>query len=439
MSIYAIKTLGCKVNQFETEAIGLALEQYGWLKAGKNQPADLCIINTCTVTGKASIQSRQAIKTIIKKNPEAKIIVTGCYAQTEADEIKKIEGVHSIISHSEKHKIPGMIVTESGVPTISMDCNTSCSATEFEAIDIDVHGNRTRPFLKIQDGCNAFCTYCIVPHTRGRSRSMSPDLVLERLWALNEIGYKEIVLTGIHIGHWGADLSPAHDFTKLLKRIETENPVQRIRLSSIEPFEISDELIELFGASKLFCNHFHIPLQSGDDTILKRMHRPYTGAFFKQRVEKIYNTIPDVSIGADTLIGFPGETDDEFENTYNLIKELPLAYLHVFPFSPRKGTPAASFKDQVTDTLKKERTEKMRQLGELKQAAFVNSQIGKTADVLIENERDKQTGNLKGLSSNYVTIQTTGTDSLKKSIVKVAIDTISEGIISGQVISGKNK
>ncbi len=435
MARYAIKTLGCKVNQFETEAIGLALEKHGWEKADKNQLAALCIINTCTVTGKASVQSRQAIKTIIKKNPGAKIIVTGCYAQTEADEIKKIDGVHSIISHSEKHKIPGMIVNESGVPVISKDCNTSCSATEFQAIDIDVHGNRTRPFLKIQDGCNAFCTYCIVPHTRGRSRSMSPDLVLERLWALNEKGYKEIVLTGIHIGHWGADLTPEYSFTELLKRIEKEKPVQRIRLSSIEPFEISDELIELFASSELFCNHFHIPLQSGDDTILKRMHRPYTGDFFKKRVEKIYNAIPGVSIGADTLIGFPGETDSEFQNTYNLIKDLPLTYLHVFPFSPRKGTPAAAFPDQISEIIKKERTEKMRLLGESKHSGFVNSLLGKTAEVLIENERDRKTGNLKGLSSNYVTVQTTGSDTIKNSIVKVAVDTISSGFVSGKIYS----
>ncbi len=435
MTRYTIKTLGCKVNQFETEAIGLALEQHGWKKAEKNQPSDLCIINTCTVTGKASVQSKQAIKSIIKKNPDAKIIVTGCYAQTEADEIKKINGVHSIISHSEKHKIPGMILNESGIPVISKDCNTSCSATEFQAIDIDVHGNRTRPFLKIQDGCNAFCTYCIVPHTRGRSRSMSPDIVLERLWALNEKGYKEIVLTGIHIGHWGADLSPEYDFTELLKRIEKENPVQRIRLSSIEPFEITDELIELFASSKLFCNHFHIPLQSGDDNILKRMHRPYTCDFFETRVEKIFNAIPNVSIGADTLIGFPGETDSEFENTYNLIKDLPLAYLHVFPFSPRKGTPAATFTNQISETSKKERTEKMRRLGESKNTAFVNSLLGKTAEVLIENDRDKKTGNLKGLSSNYVTIQTKGSDELKNSIVKIAVDTISSGTVSGQITS----
>ncbi len=421
MSKYSIKTLGCKVNQFETEAIGLSLEQIGWEKAKKAEPSDLCIINTCTVTGKASLQSRQAIRNIIKKNPDAKVIVTGCYAQTEADEIKKIDGVHSIISHAEKYKIPEMVQTIPEKNIISTDCNASCAETEFKNIDIDVHGNRTRPFLKIQDGCNSFCTYCIVPHTRGRSRSMEPDAVLKKLKALNENGYKEIVLTGIHIGHWGTEFKPALDFTWLIKKIEAEKPVQRIRLSSIEPGEISDEIIEIFAASDIFCKHFHIPLQSGDDNILKRMHRPYTRDFFKKRVVKIHSASPDAAIGVDTLIGFPGETDEEFNNTYSLIEELPISHLHVFPFSPRKKTPAASFSDQVPEDVKKQRTEKMRQLGELKNNNFLKSLVGKTLNVLIENGRDRKTGDLKGLSSNYAVVHIKGENSLKNTITKVKI------------------
>ncbi len=434
MAKYSIKTLGCKVNQFETEAIGLSLQKQGWEKAKKKDIADLCIINTCTVTGKASLQSRQSIRNIIKKNPGAKVIVTGCYAQTEADEIKKIDGVHSIISHAEKYKIPEIVLKNQKTPFISTDCNSSCTETKFKTIDIDVHGNRTRPFLKIQDGCNSFCTYCIVPHTRGRSRSMSPDSVLKKLRSLNANGYNEIVLTGIHIGHWGADLNPAFDFTNLLKRIEKEKPVKRIRLSSIEPVEITDEIIDLFATSDIFCKHFHIPLQSGDNNTLKRMHRPYDRDFFKKRVEKIHSAAPDAAIGVDTLIGFPGETDEEFNNTYSLIEELPISHLHVFPFSPRKKTPAASFPNQVTDEIKKERTEKMRNLGNIKQTDFLKSLCGKTLEVLIENNRDKKTDKLKGLSSNYAVVHTKGPDSFKNTITKVKIDTYNSEYVSGTII-----
>ncbi len=326
-----------------------------------------------------------------------------------------------------------MVLNESGSPVISEDCNSSCTETEFREIDIDVHGNRTRPFLKIQDGCNAFCTYCIVPHTRGRNRSMESDTVLERLNALHSKGYHEIVLTGIHIGQWGSDLSEKDTFTSLLKRIEDEKPVKRIRLSSIEPFEISDELIQVVSRSDVFCNHFHIPLQSGDDHILERMHRPYTGGFFRELVNRIHSEITDVSIGADILIGFPGETDKEFQNTYNLIKSLPVSYLHVFPFSPRKGTPAATFSDQIPETVKKERTDKMRILGEVKRKQFFESFKGKSLDILIENKRDKQTGNLKGLSSNYITVHTEGPDNMKNSIVKLTIETIHNDYLYGTI------
>jgi threonylcarbamoyladenosine tRNA methylthiotransferase MtaB len=242
MTRFMMTTLGCKVNQFETEAIGLALSKAGWVRTGKGKEADVCIINTCTVTGKASMQSRQAIRNIIRKCPRARIIVTGCYAQTEASEIAKIEGVHRIISHREKHLIPGMILSENRTihiekPLISPDCNQSCRETEFTGIDVTVHGNRTRPFLKVQDGCDAFCTYCIVPHTRGRSRSMPQNDVLQRLRDLGQAGYKEVVLTGIHIGNWGADLSPRQTFYDLLRAIEDDHPLPRIRISSIEPRE----------------------------------------------------------------------------------------------------------------------------------------------------------------------------------------------------------
>lgn len=432
MKRYTIKTLGCKVNQFETEAIGLMLEKEGWQKSSGKEGADLCIINTCTVTGKASVQSRQAIKSIIRKNPGAQVIVTGCYAQTEASEIQKIEGVHSIISHSEKHRIPEMVAGQEDLPEISADCDSSCTVTEFSQFDIDVSGTRTRPFLKIQDGCNSFCTYCIVPHTRGRSRSLPADMVLKRLSTLGEQGHKEVVLTGIHIGRWGEDLSPKQEIFNLLERIDTEKPVSRIRMSSIEPFEITSDIIRLVANSDTFCNHFHIPLQSGDNTILKRMNRPYTAEFFKEIITDIHQAIPDVAIGADILTGFPGETNEEFENTCNLLRSLPMTYLHVFPFSPRKGTPAATLPDQVTEAVKKERTSILREIATEKHDSFLTSLIGKTVEVLVEKQREKSTGQLKGLSTNYIPIHISGPDSYQNRLIPVTITDVREGTVFGE-------
>lgn len=439
MTTFMMTTLGCKVNQFETEAIGLALGRKGWTRTGKGREADVCIINTCTVTGKASMQSRQAIRNIIRNCPEARIIVTGCYAQTEASEISKIPGVHRIISHKEKHLIPDMIVedvmaSKTQGPILSPDCDESCLETQFQAIDVTVAGNRTRPFLKVQDGCNAFCTYCIVPHTRGRSRSMSSDEVLMRLHDLGQAGYKEVVLTGIHIGHWGSDFSTKQSFVDLLKRIEDERPVPRIRVSSIEPKEITEDIVSLFASSDMFCHHVHIPLQSGDDVILERMHRPYDRELFRNRVSSIVSRMPDAAIGVDTLVGFPGETDQAFANTYDLIDSLPIMYLHVFPFSPRIKTPAASFPDHVAPDIMKSRTERLRALGSQKKETFLMTMRGKTVKVLIENKRDRKSGMLKGLTSNYATVFVDGPDSLFNSIHSVLIETASHSHVKGRLI-----
>ncbi|MBU1172579.1 MAG: tRNA (N(6)-L-threonylcarbamoyladenosine(37)-C(2))-methylthiotransferase MtaB [Proteobacteria bacterium] len=439
MTKFMMTTLGCKVNQFETEAIGLALIRAGWERTGKGKEAHVCIINTCTVTGKASMQSRQAIRNIIRNCPDARIIVTGCYAQTEASEISKIQGVHRIISHKEKHLIPDMILhdvhdsTSKGL-TLSPDCDESCQETEFKSIDVTVFGNRTRPFLKIQDGCNAFCTYCIVPHTRGRSRSMDKDQIITRLHDLGRAGYKEVVLTGIHIGHWGSDLIPRQSFVDLLKHIDDEHPVPRIRLSSIEPREITEDMVSLFAASDMFCHHFHIPLQSGDNGILERMHRPYDRDLFRDRVTTIVSHIPDAAIGVDTLVGFPGETDQAFNNTYELIESLPIMYLHVFPFSPRIKTPAASFPDHVAPDIMKLRTERLRALGALKKETFLKTCCGKTLEVLIENKRDSKSGMLKGLTSNYATVFVDGPDTLFNSLQRVLIDRAYSNHVTGTLI-----
>ena len=430
MPKFTIITLGCKVNQYESAGLVESLKSYGWEKTAAGEPADLCLINTCTVTGKASMQARQAVRRAVRTHPDARIVVTGCYAQTEPEALAEIEGIEAVIGQAIKHKIPELIGFPKNKPQprlLSQHADISREST-FKSLAVSSFDNRTRPFLKVQDGCNAFCTYCIVPHARGRSRSMPPDRVLENLLGYNAAGYREVVLTGIHLGCYGQDLSPATDLRQLLESIDASGFRGRIRLSSIEPLELTDDIIRLVGSSDIFCHHFHIPLQSGDNLILQRMHRPYTSELFRKRVAKIIDVIPDAAIGVDTLIGFPGENRAAFENTYNLIRELPVAYLHVFPYSRRKGTPAHDYPDQVPAKISKQRCEKMRTLGGRKRERFYSRGLGKRVEVLVESQRDAATGLLKGLTPNYIPVLIDGPDSMKESLVNVTLDSIRDNI-----------
>jgi len=421
---FTITTLGCKVNQSESDAMAHQLKNSGCYPVHHKEKADLCIINTCTVTQKASMQSRQAVRKAIRSNPGARIIVTGCYAQTEPDEIDKIDGIHHIIGHTDKFKIPDIVLSKEKGPYPHLIRQNILSEHNFEQTPAAVSGNRTRPFLKIQDGCDSFCTYCIVPYARGRSRSMLIENVLENIKQLKKAGYHEVVLTGVHLGAYGLDLSPKTDLTKLLNRICESNPIDRVRLSSIEPHELTDDIIQLVAGTDIFCHHFHIPLQSGDDLILKKMRRPYTRSLFRNQIIKINELLPGAAIGVDTLIGFPGETEKAFENTYSLIAELPVTYLHVFPFSARKGTPASSYPQQVDSKTIKARCKKMRSLGQVKKEDFYKKFTGKTVEILIEDKRDRSTGLLKGITSNYIPVHVNGDDNLKNTLVQVRIDKV---------------
>lgn len=430
MPKFTITTLGCKVNQYESEALAQKLSDDGqWVISRDKEIADLCIINTCTVTQKASMQSRQAIRQAIRSHPKARIIVTGCYAQTEPDEINKIKGVHHVIGHFDKHKIPDMILT--GKENILPSPDLEQKIHHFNPMPSVGLGYRTRPFLKIQDGCNDFCTYCIVPYARGPSRSLPPERVLDNINKIHQAGYHEVVLTGIHLGNYGIDLGKRKaDLLDLLNRIRKTCTIDRVRLSSIEPFELTEDIIKFVaqsgsGPAKI-CHHFHIPLQSGDDFILKKMHRPYSRSFFIDLVEKIHKLLPDCAIGVDTLIGFPGESDRAFENTYSLIEQLPVSYLHVFPFSPRKGTPAYSYPDKVNSNVIRERCQKMRTLGKLKRNVFYNKFKGKTLEILIEGKQKKSTNHLKGITSNYIPVLVKGEDKLKNTMANVTIDEVND-------------
>lgn len=422
---YKIITLGCKVNQFESDAISQFLKESDWLPIQAEKEADIVIINTCTVTQKASMQSRQAIRHAIRSNPDARIVVTGCYAQKSAEELKQIKGIHDIIGSALKHRIPQALLSTAGKqkPDLPLVIIPDINREQiFKQTMVGISGSRTRPFLKIQDGCDAFCTYCIVPYTRGRSRSMPADDVLQKIELFSAAGYKEVVLTGIHLGCYGKDFPTGRNsLYKLLEVIEKRSTIERVRLSSIEPHELTTDIIELVASSSKFCKHFHIPLQSGDDTILKKMRRPYTGEQFGSLVSFIHQTIPDVSIGVDILVGFPGENQSAFNKTYDLVQQLPVTYLHVFPYSSRQGTPAAQYPNPVSQPTIKERCQKIRNLGIQKKNLFLEKFIDRIVDVLAEETRDKKTNLLKGITSNYITVLFEGPDSLKKKMIQTKI------------------
>ncbi len=442
MKKFNIKTLGCKVNQYESEVIAQQLLTMGYEMAapGVDEDAlDIIIINTCTVTQKAAMQSRQATRQAIRSNPGAHVIVTGCHAQIHADEFHRIAGVDAVIGQDRKHTIPEIVTTitaaaQDGTPIATMheaDCK------DFRPLEPAILGARTRPFLKIQDGCDAFCTYCIVPYTRGRSRSMPLSRVMGHVNRLKRAGYKEIVLTGIHLGCYGQDLTPPVTLIELLDQIHTAKTIERVRLSSIEPHELGDDLLQLTARSNgrpgKICNHFHIPLQSGDDQVLKRMHRPYTRNDFLDLVNRIHRTVPEAAIGVDVLAGFPGETEKAFNQTYDLIEGLPVTYLHVFPFSSRPGTPAARFPEPVPAGIIKQRCSNLRQLGLEKKQAFYNQQVGKTAEILIEEQRERKTGLLKGLTSNYIPVLIDAEDTWKNSFATVTLNTSRGAFLMGSL------
>lgn len=436
MKRITITTLGCKVNQCESAALEQLLGDAGYATVSGGPNADVIIINTCTVTGKAAMQSRQAVRQAVRANPRATIVVTGCYAQTGVEEIADIPGVDLIVGHADKLSVATYLHhLEKSTKRPVIHHHPSTRIKDFTPLPPLSRIHRTRAFLKIQDGCNTHCTYCIVPRARGRSRSMPATDVMDHLIRLGKDGFREVVLTGIHLGAYGLDLDPSVTLSDLMKSIERHRPVDRIRLSSIEPTEIDHNLIGLVADPQTsLCRHFHIPLQSGDNGILIRMGRPYTREGYQQVIAEIGQAIPGVSLGADVMVGFPGEDKRAFDNTYALIESLPITYLHVFPFSPRKGTTAARFKDNVPNNLIKQRSQHLRDLGKAKKKGFFLGQIGRHLNVLIETREDQGTGLARGLSDNYIPVLVTNTRPEVNTLVDVRITQYTGNALSGTCV-----
>ena len=429
----AISTLGCKVNQYESAGILEMLDESIYVSVPFNTKADCYIINTCTVTGRTDYQSRNLIRRAIRANPEACIIVTGCYAQVAPHDLARISGVTLIAGNAEKEHIPRLIERlVKGAPQLLV--SDICKAREFSGLNPLKFAGHTRAFLKIQDGCNSFCSYCIVPYARGPSRSQPQTDVLKEIETLARSDYREIVLTGIHLGVYGQDLVPPSNLYEVMNYVEKGKMVRRLRLSSIKIMEISDDIIRLIAEGTTLCRHLHIPLQSGDDMILSAMRRNYESGFFKTRVQEIREAIPDIAIGIDVMVGFPGEGEKEFDNTLRLIAELPVAYLHVFPYSERPGTVASGLPGRVDEAVKRRRGEILRKLGKEKRNSFTRRFIGKKLEVLIEDKKDKDTGFMKGFSDNYIPVVIeNGNSSLVNSVLNVIPINAVEGKLYGRI------
>lgn len=404
-------TLGCKLNFAETSSVAQELKKYGVTKAQKGEVADICVVNTCSVTEVADHKCRQAIHKLVKQNPGAFVVVTGCYAQLKPQEIIETPGVDLVIGSNEKANIIPMIMEKmTGAYTVRtaeiLTFAPSCS-----------HGDRTRYFLKVQDGCNYYCTYCTIPIARGRSRNGSIESIVKQAEDVAAEGGKEIVITGVNIGDFGR--STGETFFDLVKALDQVEGIERYRISSIEPNLLTDEIIEYCSQSSKFMPHFHIPLQSGCDEVLKLMHRKYDTALFRHKIEYIKRLMPDAFIGVDVIVGTRGETPEYFETAYEFIKSLPVTQLHVFSYSERPGTKALEIPYIVSPEVKHERSQRLLRLSEEKLREFYLSQVGKTRPVLWEHAPKNKP--MSGFTDNYVKVQTENKPELDNTITTITI------------------
>jgi threonylcarbamoyladenosine tRNA methylthiotransferase MtaB len=423
-------TLGCKTNQFESAAMTEAARKEGYLVVSAGDAADICVINTCTVTARTDAESRRLIRKALRENPAARIVVTGCYAQIATEEISSMPGVALIIGNTEKRELLQLLRNLGEEQQIKVA--DISNVQETGPLLLETFAEHTRAFLQVQNGCDSRCSYCIVPHVRGPSRSVSLDDALEGIRTFARQGFQEVVLTGIHLGAFGLDLTPPTNLLELLSRAEREKIVPRLRLGSLEPTEISAKLIELIATGKTLCPHLHIPLQSGDDGVLAAMNRPYTSGFFRELVDQLTTAAPDLCLGTDIIAGFPGETDEAFARGYRFLAELPLAYFHVFPFSPRQGTPAATMPDPVPPAVIKKRAEALRILSVRKKRAYFEKFLGRELLVLIQQKR--KGGSLQGLSRNYLTVAIPGHTAPVNTEVKVRITGIDKDQLIGVAV-----
>lgn len=428
-----ITTLGCKVNQYESAAFLCAFEESGCETAKVGEDADIVVINTCAVTAKAGAESRKTVRRLMRRHPNAKVVITGCYAQMAANELAEIvESPVCIVGNGNKHLLVEAALKETPCD-LTMLMGKILKKETISKLPMKRFGNRTRAYLRVQDGCNNFCTYCIVPYTRGPSRSLELGDILGQAQRFVDAGHKEMVVTGIHVGMYGKDLKENMDITDLMVALCEAHPGIRFRLSSIEPQEITDKLLTAMATFHNFMPHFHIPLQSGDDTVLSRMRRGYDRETFRTILKKCMRTFPDAAIGIDILTGFPGEGEEEFNNSKLLLEEIDATYFHVFPYSKRQGTLAASFPDQVPKDVSAKRVATLRELAKKKQIEFYTRHLQTERPVLVEKKRNRE-NLLSGFTDNYIPVVFDGDDTLMGQIVSVKLKEIQNNTILGELV-----
>jgi len=429
---FAIATLGCKVNQYDSAIIESRLGARGMERCEFDQHADVYIVNTCTVTDRADVESLRLARRARRLNPSARIVMTGCLAQANPARLAKAREVDAVVGLGHLDDLERAVASEATERVMVSNLRKWRAEIETGAMALAGH---TRAFLKLQEGCDQFCSFCIVPISRGISRSVGPRSIIAALDDLAARGFKEVTLSGVHLGGYGNDLDPPVAIESLLEMIAERSPVERIRLSSLDPEELSDRIIDLVAASPKFCPHFHLPLQAGSDEILARMRRRYDTAHYRGRIERIIATMPDAAVGTDLIVGFPGETAAHFEASMGFVGSLPLAYLHVFPYSVRTGTTAAKLAGKVPSVEVHRRAAAMRDLDVRLRGAFMARFVGSRLNVLLE-ERGRD-GRLRGLSRNYVRVLTEGGDELRNKAVEVEIQLVEGAALSGKIAAAE--
>jgi len=414
---FAITTLGCKVNQYDSAVIESRFTQAGLEQCNFDEVADVYVINTCTITDRADAESLKLARRARRRNPGARVIMTGCLAQASPEKLARAAEVDQVVGLARLDDLLSAATTHQDLPRV-MVSNLRKEKAQL-SIGAVVPAGQTRAFLKLQEGCDQFCSFCIVPFSRGTSRSVAPREVLEVLDSLHEQGFKEVVLSGVHLGGYGKDLSPPVTLLRLLEMIAERGRIGRVRLSSIDPEELTDEIINVVADSEKFCPHFHLPLQAGEDQLLEKMRRRYQTDHYRERLERILTRMPEAAIGTDLIVGFPGETGEHFKRYFDFVERLPLAYFHVFPYSVRSGTTAAKFSGRVQASEIKRRSELLRQLGESKRRDFVWRFADARLKVLIEETREPGSQRLRGYSRNYIKVLIQGPDQLKNHEVDV--------------------
>jgi len=428
----AFYTLGCKVNQYETEAMTESFENAGYEIVDYSEFADVYIINTCTVTNMGDRKSRQIIRRAREKNPEALVAVVGCYSQIAPGEVLEIPEVSLVVGTDERSRMVELVEYAMEKEEKLNMVNDIMKVKEFEEMSIKSYKSRTRAFLKIQEGCDQYCTYCIIPYARGHIRSRKPDSIIAEVKELAENGFREIVLTGIHVASYGKDLGNT-SLIDIIEKVHEIDGIRRIRMSSVDPNVMTDGFIERLSRLPKICRHFHLSLQSGCDETLKRMNRKYTTGEYRRVVEKLREVFADVAITTDLIVGFPGETEEEFQKTVDFVEEIAFSAMHVFKYSQRTGTPAAKYENQIKPQVKDSRSKVITAIAQKNEEKFKKAFIGRSKPVLYEQPFDGQKSLFEGLTDNYIRVVSESREDIKGKIIETVLAELKEDYMTGRI------